>query len=109
MSFLTFILLLLLVIVGWPLLRGWLFVRDVRKRVNDTFGGDDQYREGQRYDDDQEEYTETGERKIFTSGEGEYAEFEEVSGTIVEETSTDGDTRTIIEEQVTDAEFEEIP
>ncbi len=109
MSFLTFILLLLLVIVGWPLLRGWLFVRDVRKRVNDTFGGDDQHREGQRYDDDQEEYTETGERKIFTSGEGEYAEFEEVSGTIVEETSTDGDTRTIIEEQVTDAEFEEIP
>jgi len=109
MSFLTFILLLLLVIVGWPLLRGWLFVRDVRKQVNDTFGGDDQHREGQRYDDDQEEYTETGERKIFTSGEGEYAEFEEVSGTIVEETSTDGDTRTIIEEQVTDAEFEEIP
>lgn len=109
MSFLTFILLLLLVIVGWPLLRGWLFVRDVRKRVNDTFGGDDQHQEGQRYDDDQEEYTETGERKIFTSGEGEYAEFEEVSGTIVEETSTDGDTRTIIEEQVTDAEFEEIP
>ena len=55
-----------------------------------------------------EEYTETGERKIYTSGEGEYADFEEVHGTIIEETTSDGDTRTIIEEQVTDAEYEEV-
>lgn len=57
-----------------------------------------------------EEYTETGERKKYTSDEGEYADFEEVSGgTVTEETaSKEGDTRTVIEEQVTDAEFEEI-
>ena len=57
-----------------------------------------------------EEYTETGERKKYTSDEGEYADFEEVlGGTVTEETaSTEGDTRTVIEEQVTDAEFEEI-
>ena len=57
-----------------------------------------------------EEYTETGERKKYTSDEGEYADFEEVSGgTVTKETaSTEGDTRTVIEEQVTDAEFEEI-
>ena len=36
------------------------------------------------------------------------ADFEEVSGTIVEETTSTGETRTVIEEQVTDAEFEEI-
>jgi len=107
MSFLTFILLLLLVVVGWPLLRGWLFVRDVRKKVNDTFGESEPRRERPRRED-REEYTETGERKIFTSNEGEYADFEEVTGTIIEETSPDGDTGTIIEEQITDAEFEEI-
>ena len=57
-----------------------------------------------------EEYTETGERKKYTSDEGEYADFEEVSGGAFTEetTSTEGDTRTVIEEQVTDAEFEEI-
>ena len=57
-----------------------------------------------------EEYTETGERKKYTRDEGEYADFEEVSvGTVIEETvSTEGDTRTVIEEQVTDAEYEEI-
>ena len=108
MSFLTFILLLLLVVVGWPLLRGWLFMRDIRKKVNDTFGGNRQQSERQgRYDDD-EEYTANGERKKYTSGEGEYADFEEVSGTIIEETTSDDNTRVIVEEQVIDAEFEEI-
>ena len=105
-SFLFFILIILFLIVGWPLLRGWLFMRDVRKKVNETFGGSPG-RESPRQEDD-EEYTETGERKIFRSGEGEYADFEEVSGTIIEETTSSGDTRTIIEEQVTDAEYEEI-
>ena len=106
-SFLFFILILLFLLVGWPLLRGWLFMRDIRKKVNETFGGG-QSRERQRRDDDGE-YTETGERKIYGSGEGEYAEFEEVSTTIIEETTAADETRTIIEEQITDAEYEEIP
>ena len=105
MSFLLFILFILLLFVGWPLLRGWLFMRDIRQKVNDTFGGGRE----RPYRDDDEEYTETGERKIYGSGEGEYAEYEEVSGTVIEETTSTGDTRTIIEEQITDAEYEEIP
>ena len=108
MSFLLFILLILFLLVGWPLLRGWLYFQDMKRRVNESFRGRQQH-ERPRRDDDDEEYTETGERKIYGSSEGEYADFEEVSGTIIEETTTDGDTRTIIEEQVTDAEFEEIP
>ena len=108
MSFLTFIFLLLLVVVGWPLLRGWLFVRDVRKKVNETFGEGERQCERSRRDAN-EEYTETGERKRYTSDEGEYAEYEEVSGTMIEETINDGNSRTIIEEQITDAEYEEIP
>ena len=105
-AFLLFILLIIFMFVGWPLLRGWLFVRDMHRKVNETFGGG---RESgsRRYDEEEEEYTETGERKIYGSGEGEYAEFEEVRGTIVEETTWVNET--ITEEQVTDAEFEEIP
>ena len=78
----------------------------LKQRVNDAFGERQQDRS--RREDDDEEYTETGERKIYQSGEGEYAEYEEVSGTVVEEDTPDGDTRIIVEEQITDAEYEDI-
>lgn len=111
MSFLLFILLLLFLMVGIPLIRGWFYMQNLHRRVNESFRGRQQHERPrrERYEEEEEEYTETGERKIFTSGEGEYADFEEVSGTVVEETTSTGDTRTIIEEQVTDAEYEEIP
>lgn len=107
MSFLLFILLVLFLMVGIPLLRGWLYMQGLRRRVNESFRGRQQH-ERPRRDNDEEEYTETGERKIYTSGDGEYADFEEVTGTIIEETTSDGDTRTVIEEQITDAEYEEV-
>lgn len=107
MSFFLFILFVLFLMIGIPLLRGWLYMQSLRRRVNESFRGRQQHERPDRDEDD--EYTETGDRKIYGSGEGEYADFEEVSGTIIEETTADGDTRTIIEEQVTDAEFEEIP
>lgn len=107
MNFLLFILLILLLMIGIPLLRGWLYMQSLRRRVNESFRGRQEH-ERPRRDADDEEYTETGERKIYRTGEGEYADFEEVTGTIVEETTSTGETRTVIEEQVTDAEFEEI-
>jgi hypothetical protein len=82
-------------------------MQNLRRRVNESFRGRQQH-ERPRRDEEEEEYTETGERKIFTSNEGEYADFEEVSGTVIEETTSGGETRTIIEEQITDAEYEEI-
>jgi hypothetical protein len=106
MSFLLFILLILFLMVGIPLLRGWFYMQGLRRRVNESFRGRQEHERPRR---DDEEYTETGERKIFTSNEGEYADYEEVSGTITEETTTSEDTRIIIEEQITDAEYEEIP
>ena len=105
-SFLLFILLILFLMVGVPLLRGWLYMQNLKRRVNESFRGRQEHERPRRDDDD--EYTETGERKIYTSGEGEYADFEEVGGTIIEETTIEGETRTIIEEQITDAEYEEI-
>ena len=92
--------------VGIPLLRGWLYMHNLRRRVNESFRGRQQHERPRREQYEEEEYTETGERKIFTSGEGEYADFEEVSGTVIEETVSTNET--IIEEQVTDAEYEEI-
>ena len=106
MGFLLFILLILFLSVGIPLIRGWLYMQNLKRRVNETFGGRRQERSRREAE---EEYTETGERKIYTSNEGEYAEYEEVIGTIIEETAQTGDTRTIIEEQITDAEYEDIP
>ncbi|MBR4829111.1 MAG: hypothetical protein IKZ92_04840 [Muribaculaceae bacterium] len=106
MSFLLLILILLF-LIGIPLLRGWLFMQNLRRHVNESFRGRQEH-ERPRRDDDDDEYTETGDRKIYGSTEGEYAEYEEVSGTVIEEISSTGETRTIIEEQVTDAEYEEI-
>ncbi|MBQ6080483.1 MAG: hypothetical protein IJK93_09435 [Muribaculaceae bacterium] len=107
MSFLIFILFVLFLMIGIPLLRGWFYMQNLRRRVNESFRGRQQH-ERPRRDEEEEEYTETGERKIFTSNEGEYADFEEVSGTVIEETTADGETRTIVEEQITDAEYEEV-
>ena len=105
MSFLLFILFILFLLVGIPLLRGWLYMQNLRRRVNESFRGRQEHERPYR---NSEEYTETGERKIYGSGDGEYADFEEVSGTIIEDTVEEEVTRTIIEEQVTDAEFEEL-
>ena len=108
MSFLLFILLVLFLLLGLPLLKGWFYMQNLRRRVNETFGSGPDHERAQRYEEE-EEYTETGERKIYTSGDGEYTEFEEVTGGIIDESGPIDDTHTIIEEQVTDAEFEEIP
>ena len=107
MNFLLFILFVLFLMIGIPLLRGWFYMQNLKRRVNESFRGRQQH-ERPRRNAEEEEYTETGERKIFTSNEGEYADFEEVSGTIIEETAPDGETNIIVEEQITDAEFEEI-
>ena len=81
-------------------------MQGLRRRVNESFRGRQEHERPRR---DEEEYTETGERKIYGSSDGEYTDYEEVSGTTIEETTTSEDTRIIIEEQITDAEYEEIP
>ena len=107
MPLFLFILLILVLMVGIPLFTGWLYMNKVRRRVNESFRGRQQHERPYR-DDDDEEYTDTGERKKYTSKEGEYADFEEVSGTVIEETTSTGDSRIVIEEQVSDAEYEEV-
>ena len=43
MSFLLFILLILFLLVGLPLLRGWLYMQNLRRRVNESFRGRQQH------------------------------------------------------------------
>lgn len=112
MSFFLFLLLVLLLMVGIPLLRGWLYMQGLRRKVNDIFGDGRQTQRQQqerRTPYEEEEYTETGERKIYTSGDGEYADYEEVTGPITQEATSTTAPNTIVEEQITDAEYEEIP
>ena len=101
-----FILFIIFLLVGLPLLRGWFYMQNLKRRVNESFRGRQQHERPSR--DNGEEYTETGERKIYTRNEGEYADFEEVGGTIIEETVSSEETQVIVEEQITDAEFEDI-
>ena len=96
--------LILFLLVGIPLIRGWLYMQNLKHRVNETFGGRRQERSRREAE---EEYTESGDRKIYGSNEGEYAEYEEVTGAIIEGNVSTSETH-VIEEQVTDAEFEEI-
>ena len=105
MSFFLFILIIIVLLFGWPLLRGWLYMQRLKKNVNDIFGrGNNQQQQRRGYQDDDDD-----DGKIFDSTDGEYADFEEVRGAVFEETTVDSDTGTIIEEQITDAEYEEIP
>ena len=103
MSFLLFILLILFLLIGWPLLRGWLYMQSLRRRVNESFRGRQQHERPRRDQDDEDDDT-----KIFNSGDGEYAEYEEVRGGVMEETAISDGTQTIIEEQIIDADFEDI-
>jgi len=126
MGFLLFIILILFLILGWPLLRGWLYMRSLRQRVNETFGQGRRQQQQQQYDDygssqqrgysdddEQQDNYGQGDRKIFDSSDGEYVEFEEIKGERIETQTVadDGSTswRTVEqEEQIIDVEFEEI-
>lgn len=102
MGFLLFILLIIFTLIGWPLLRGWLYMQSIKKRVNDVFGDRQQTRQQRRAHEYEQDDT---DGKIYDSSDGEYAEFEDLRGTTVEQPAT---TSTIVEEQVIDAEFEDI-
>ena len=58
MSFLLFILFILLLMVGIPLLRGWLYMQNLRRRVNESFRGRQEHERPrrERYEEE-EEYT----------------------------------------------------
>jgi len=98
--------LLLIIIAGivlFPLIKGWLWVRSCRdewERV--TRNTQDQYRE-------QYGTGATTDEKVYSADEGEVVEYEDVECCRIDTTDDDASTTTIVEEQITDAEFEELP
>ena len=99
----TLLIIILLIVLGYiamPLIKGWLYMRNLRDKVNESFGG-------RRNDSSTNK---EGDHKIYTDKDGEYAEFEDITGPVNEGPApncTDG-SGTVVEEQVTDAEFEEV-
>ena len=48
MSFLLFILLILVLMIGIPLLRGWFYMQSLRRRANESFRGRQQHERPRR-------------------------------------------------------------
>lgn len=110
MSLLSFLLILLLLFLAWPLLRTWLFLKQTRRHFDDAMRQTQGNASGPGGRTHDEEYTETGERKIFHDDEGEEVTFEDLPGAAPPpaEPPADDDTDYTAQQQVEDAEFEEI-
>ena len=84
------LLLILLFIILYPIIKGWMAMNRVRRQVDEP--------------------VEDGRKKVFGTDDGVYADFEDMAGKPSAETSDYEKTSTSgIEQQVVDADFEEIP
>lgn len=106
MSFGLFILLIFVIIIGIPLFRVFNTIRKLRKNYREMFGGGPRSSQGRRQSQPRQN-TRPKREKIIKPDEGEYVEFEEITSTT--QTFSDGGKKyTYTEEQVTDAEWEDI-
>ena len=90
------LLLIVLFIIFFPIVKMWMLMRRARRNMEDTYNRVRQ-REQEAYADD----------KRFGSEVGEYADYEEVRGA-TRETATESTGPVRTEEQVVDADFEEL-
>lgn len=105
MSFLFFIFLVFLAVVLYPLFKVGRTVRNVRKNFSEAYRQQTQNARGER--EGQYDPT-TGRQKKYDTSEGEYVDFEEVQEP-VQPTEKHQSEQFQREEQISDAEFEEIP
>ncbi len=110
----TLLFILLLVFLLWPLIRLVAGVHSMRRHINKTYNAQQQRRQHQYNNSttrpgNRDTYYDpaTGKRKVYTATDGEYVDFEEV---------TDGRKPAatpaepiVVEEQITDVEYEDIP
>lgn len=104
MSFLI-ILLIILAVIFWPVIRTfWAISRATRQaRRGFTSAREEQRRQ------QQQAYARPQRKKIFRRDEGEYVDYEEITVTSRTTASDTGDTVSYeVEQQVVDAEWEEI-
>lgn len=117
MGFFTLLILILLgYFVVWPLIKLGLRINDARRQYNDLFSGAaTQQRPGQSASRKPGwSHTEPAKKKKIDPDTGEYVSFEEIhvseTRVDIDATTDDGHTDHIeIEQQVVDAEWEDIP
>lgn len=106
-----FLLLIILLLLLWPVIRLALGYHKLRQHVSQA------YRQ-QQYSDTRGRHHEasgdydlaTGRRKVYSETDGEYVDFEEVDDGRRDTVAAQQQAReTVVEEQVSDAEYEEIP
>lgn len=93
----TLIILLVIIFIGYTLYSRWVSLRNSFRDIlsgNGNYGGNDNTAG-----------TQTNRKRRSANTEGEYAEFEELPGTITVETQE----QIVTEEQVVDAEYEDLP
>lgn len=108
----TILLIILLIILLRPVYRVYKVYRQYKKAYNDAFGRDDAHSRSQRqdYGRQRQEAAPAEKKKVFTKDMGEYVAYEEMSASSAAEVHTPGaDFRQTTEEQIVDAEWEELP
>lgn len=108
----TFILLLIVIFVVWPIVRVLYAIYRLRSQTREAFRrAADAASAGQsRRNKAGWSRTSRPHKKVIDPGEGEYVEWEEITVTQSTDTSSSGqaDTHTVTEQQVTDVEWEDI-
>ena len=93
MSFLLFILLVLFLMIGIPLLRGWLYMQNLHRRVNESFRGRQQHERPRReYDEEEEDINLKSEGVYTLDGTADLEEVAEELDITLPEDSEDYDT-----------------
>lgn len=105
----TFILLLIVIFVVWPIVRVLYAIYRLRSQTREAFRRAASAGQSRR---NKAGWSRTSRphKKVIDPGEGEYVEWEEITVTQSTDTSSSGqaDTHTVTEQQVTDVEWEDI-
>ena len=109
-----FLLLIILLLLLWPVIRLALGYRKLRQHMSQAYRQqqyDNDSRQGRQRRQDSGDYDPaTWRRKVYSESDGEYVDFEEVDNgrrdtVAAQQQACD----TVVEEQVSDAEYEDIP
>lgn len=113
MSIATIFLIILLVIILRPIIKAYMMFRRYKKAVNDAFGFDPRAQSAGRQHRESQSPRQHDKKKVITRDMGEYVAYEEVSDTSAAEKQSHAPGQEhgtkFDEEQITDAEWEEIP
>ncbi|MBR3100429.1 MAG: hypothetical protein IKH19_01590 [Muribaculaceae bacterium] len=93
------LLLILLFVILYPIIKGWMAIRRMHRSVRDAFDAARQV----------DESVEDGQRKVFSEDDGVYADYEEVRVPRTESPEQEKSSQSGTESQIIDADYEEIP